>query len=124
MIGRLAVAPIYVRDQDEALSYYTDKLGFEKRTDETVDGFRWLTVAPKEQREVEILLMKAISEEQQGMVGKQDLYALYTDDCRKDYETLRTRGVKFTGEPQEQPWGIEALFEDLYGNVFDLVEPR
>jgi len=124
MISRLAVATIYVRDQDEALSYYTDKLGFEKRTDETVEGFRWLTVAPKGQREVEILLMQAISEEQRGMVGKQDLYALYTDDCRKDYETLRTRGVKFTGEPQEQPWGVEALFEDLYGNVFDLVEPR
>jgi uncharacterized glyoxalase superfamily protein PhnB len=122
MISRLGVACVLVRNQEEALRFYTEQLGFEKRTDITKDGYRWLTVAPPEQRELEIVLHKADTEESLRQVGKQDFYVLYTDDCHKEYESLRARGVEFTRAPQDQPWGVDAGFLDLYGNEYNLVE--
>src|SRR5256885_7264519 len=125
MITKLGVVTILVRDQDEALEFYTQKLGLEKMDDmEFGEGNRWLTVVAPKQRELQIFLAKADSFGMDLMehIGKMPSWAFGTDDCRADYETLQARGVKFVSAPKEQPWGIEATFEDLYGNKFALVE--
>ncbi|HKR01747.1 MAG TPA: VOC family protein [Pyrinomonadaceae bacterium] len=125
MLTKIAVVTILVRDQDEALQFYTEKLGLEKLDDMTFGGGdRWLTVTAPRQRDVQIFLQKADSFGINLMdhVGKAPAWAFNTDNCRETYETLKARGVKFTSEPKEQPWGIEAVFEDLYGNKFSVVE--
>ncbi|MCF6092885.1 VOC family protein [Microaerobacter geothermalis] len=133
MIDRLIRVTILVKDQEEALRFYTEKLGFEKRADVTFGpGVRWLTVAPKGQQELEIVLQKPEpsmhgeegAKKLSERIGQGTTWVLETNDCRKTFETLRSKGVKFLSEPKEQPWGVEALFEDLYGNIFDLLEPR
>ena len=125
MLTKLAVVTILVRDQDEALRYYTEKLGLEKMDDMNFgEGNRWLTVTAPQQRDVQIFLQKADSfgVDATDQVGKATRWAFNTDNCRETYETLKARGVKFLSEPKEQPWGIEASFEDLYGNQFSVVE--
>lgn len=133
MINKLNVVTILVRDQEEALRFYTEKLGFEKRADQMFGpGVRWLTVAPPDQEEVEIVLQKpdpAMHGEEQAeamlaLVGKTPTWSFSTNDCRAAHETLSDRGVNFVQPPEEQPYGVEALFEDLYGNVFSLLEQR
>lgn len=133
MITRLAHVTVIVRDQDEALRFYTEKLGLEKRADMAFadGGMRWLTVAPQGQTEVEIVLFTPGSWQDEeatkallGRVGQGTTWVFNADDCQKEYETLSARGVKFVSPPQERPYGIEALFEDLYGNGFSLLEPR
>jgi predicted enzyme related to lactoylglutathione lyase len=125
MLTKLAVVTIIVRDQDEALQYYTEKLGLEKMDDvDFGEGNRWLTVTAPQQKDVQIFLQKADSfgVDATDQVGKATRWAFNTDNCRETYETLKARGVKFLSEPKEQPWGIEASFEDLYGNTFSIVE--
>lgn len=125
MLTKVAVITILVRDQDEALRYYTETLGLEKMDDMNFgEGNRWLTVTTSKQKDVQIFLQKADSFgiDATAQVGKSTMWAFNTDNCRETYETLKARGVKFLGEPKEQPWGIEATFEDLYGNKFALVE--
>ena len=125
MLTKLAVVTIIVRDQDEALQYYTEKLGLEKMDDVNFgEGNRWLTVTAPQQKDVQIFLQKADSfgVDATDQVGKATRWAFNTDNCRETYETLKARGVKFLSEPKEQPWGIEASFEDLYGNTFSIVE--
>lgn len=132
MITRLARVTIYVRDEDEALRFYTEKLGLEKRADMPFGpGMRWLTVAPRDQKELEIVLQKPggwqgeeLQKKLLERVGQGTTWVFYADDCRQTYETLRSRGVNFLSQPQEQPYGVEAIFEDLYGNVFSLLEPH
>ncbi len=126
MITKLVHVTLWVKDQDEALDFYANQLGFTKKADDSsmIPGYRWLTVAPKEQTDVEIVLGLAHSPETQAQVGKAGTWVLHTDDCRKEYETLKARGVKFTQAPKDQPYGVEALFEDLYGNSYDLLQPR
>ena len=125
MLTKIAVVTILVRDQDEALQFYTEKLGLEKMDDMNFgDGNRWLTVTTPKQRDVQIFLARADSF---GMnltdhIGLAPTWAFNTDNCRETYETLKGRGVKFLSEPKEKPWGIEAVFEDLYGNSFAVVE--
>jgi predicted enzyme related to lactoylglutathione lyase len=123
---RLALVTIFVRDQDEALCFYTEKLGFEKRGDDsqTMPGFRWLTVAPKDQKEPEFVLLKAVEKEQVEQIGKQSHLGFNTDDCRRTYEMLKARGVKFTSPPEDIGYGVQALFEDLYGNEYVLIQTR
>jgi len=133
LITKLSIVTILVRDQDEALKWYTEKLGFEKRDDNsaTVPGYRWLTVAPKGQKELMIVLSKPRSEEAMQQVGGQPgpkgnpeaTWVFETDDCRKTWEELKGKGVRVLGEPVERPYGVEAGFEDLYGNVFWMIEP-
>jgi predicted enzyme related to lactoylglutathione lyase len=118
-----------VKDQDEALRWYTGTLGFEKRADQVFGpGMRWLTVAPKDQEEVEIVLVLADTPEKQARIGSQAadhvFLVVQTDNCGQEYERLQSRGVKFLSPPVEQPWGVEAVFEDLYGNRVDLLEFR
>jgi catechol 2,3-dioxygenase-like lactoylglutathione lyase family enzyme len=130
MIENLRLTSRIVDDQDEALRFYTEKLGLEKKADEAFGpGFRWLTVAPEQDDTVEITLEKPDWPEDEeeadrraAMIGKQPALAFSVDDCHATYETLRERGVEFTSEPEERPYGIEAVANDLYGNGIVLVE--
>lgn len=133
MIRALSHATIYVTDQDAALDFYTKKLGFEVRTDARMDDFRWLTVGPKDQPDLELVLMKpgamldeATRKTLQELVAKGAMGAgvFRTADCRATYEELKARGVEFMSEPAERPYGIEAVFKDNSGNWFSLTQPR
>lgn len=133
MMAKLTHVILTVADQDEAFRWYTEKLGFEKRADESYERYRWLTVAPKDQKEVEIVLLKPfkkLSPEQTDKLLWQfggplrGSCVFSTDDCRKMYETLRSRGVEFITSPQETPQGLQTVFVDPYGNMFTLLEPR
>lgn len=133
MIRALSHATIYVNDQDEALEFYTKKLGFEVRTDARMDNFRWLTVGPKDQKDLELVLMKPggmIDDETRKTLeeliakGAMGAGVFRTADCRATYEELKARGVEFRGEPAERPYGIEAVFRDNSGNWFSLTQPR
>jgi predicted enzyme related to lactoylglutathione lyase len=127
MLTKVAVVTILVRDQDEALQFYTEKLGLEKMDDMNFgEGNRWLTVTTTKQKDLQIFLQKADSfgADLMDAVGRAPTWAFNTDNCRETYEALKARGVKFLSEPKEQPWGIEAVFEDLYGNKFSVVEEQ
>lgn len=135
MITRLSHYSIYVLDQDQAHDFYVNKLGFEVVTDATMDnGFRWLTVRPKDQKDVEIVLMlvKAgqMYDEQTAATlrdliknGKLGSGVFETNDCRATYAELKAKGVEFMSEPKEQFYGTEALFKDNSGNWFSLSQP-
>jgi catechol 2,3-dioxygenase-like lactoylglutathione lyase family enzyme len=134
MIRRLSHTTVYVLDQDEALKFYRDKLGFEVRTDATMDtGFRWLTVGPKTQPDFEIVLMKleegpmcdaATTAALKDLVrkGTFSVGVFETDDCRTTYAELRARGVEFMGPPEERFYGIEAVGKDNSGNWFSMTQ--
>ena len=133
MIKRVIRVTILVRDQDEALRWYTEKLGFKKTADQQFGpGSRWLTVAPKDQKELQIVLLKPdvamhgkkMVQEFTQRIGKGTTWVLEVDNCQKTYQDLTSRGVKFRGPPERLPYGIEAVFEDLYGNPWDLLEPK
>lgn len=119
-IDKVATLTIAVSNQDEALRWFTEKLEFEKRTDISAPGMRWLTVAPKQQKEVEFVLASWFAD----LVGKNAPCVLETQDCDRTYQTLKGRGVSFSQAPTEKPYGIEAVFEDLYGNTYALVEHK
>jgi catechol 2,3-dioxygenase-like lactoylglutathione lyase family enzyme len=133
MINRLSHATVWVLDQDEALEFYTGKLGFEVRNDARMDTFRWLTVGPPGQPELEIVLAHPgppmldpeSGEQIRGMVAKGALSGgvFATDDIRRTYDDLSARGVKFLMEPTERPYGIEATFRDNSGTWFSLTQP-
>jgi catechol 2,3-dioxygenase-like lactoylglutathione lyase family enzyme len=122
MIKKLGLVTIYVKDQDQALAFYSEKLGLEKRMDVPFGNDRWLTVAPVGQQEVEIVLQKATTDERLALVGRAPTWVFTTDDVQREYEELSSRGVEFVYPPTKQAWGIDALFRDLYGNTFDLVQ--
>jgi catechol 2,3-dioxygenase-like lactoylglutathione lyase family enzyme len=117
-IDKVSTITIAVRDQDEALTWFTEMLGFEKRVDQQGNGFRWLTVAPPQQIEVEFLLASWFPDR----VGKNATWVISTRDCQGGYEELKGKGIEFIQGPQPRPWGIEAVFVDLYGNKYALVE--
>jgi catechol 2,3-dioxygenase-like lactoylglutathione lyase family enzyme len=134
----IANAQVWVHDQDEALEFYTKKLGMEVRSDVTLPemgDFRWLTVGPAGQPDVSIVLMAipgppmidAETAEQirtltaKGFAGT---VFLTTDDCRAAYEELRDRGVEFVETPEDRPYGIDAGFRDPSGNSFRLTQVR
>ena len=138
MLKALTHVNVWVNDQDEALAFYTEKLGMEVRADVTVEemgNFRWLTVGPVGQPDVAIVLMAipgppVMDEQTAGQV--RDLMAkgfagtvfLTTDDVQAAYEELKARGVEFTEEPQEYPYGIDSAFRDPSGNAFRLTQVR
>ena len=125
MITSLGFVSIVVNDEDAALDFYTNKLGFEKRGDRNFKGLpRFLTVAPKGQKAPEIVLVKAGASNIQRPQGGHTGLVFHTDDCRRDFATLKERGVNFISEPTEMPFGIQALFSDIDGNLFFLAEPR
>ncbi len=124
MIISINFVSVVVDNQDAALDFYVNKLGFEKRGDRNFRGLpRFLTVAPQGQAEPEIVLVKAGASSIKPHGGHTGI-VLRTDDCRKDYAMFKERGVTFTAEPREMPFGIQAQFVDLDGNIFSLAEPR
>ncbi|HEY1568580.1 MAG TPA: VOC family protein [Solirubrobacteraceae bacterium] len=133
---RIASAQLWVHDQDEALAFYTQKVGMEIKSDVTVPelgDFRWLTVGPPDQDDVAIVLMaipgppvfEAETVEQIKAVMTKGVAAtvfLTTEDCRADFEELKGRGVEFVEEPEERPYGIDAGFRDPSGNHLRLTQ--
>ena len=115
---KVSTVTIAVRDQDEALAWFTEMLGFEKRLDQRSSGFRWLTVAPPQQAEVEFLLASWFPD----LVGKNATWVISTRDCQGGYEELKSKGIEFVQSPTPRAWGIEAVFVDLYGNKYALVQ--
>lgn len=135
MIHSLSHATVYVNDQEAARKFYVEKLGFEVRTDATMDGFRWLTVGPKDQKQLEIVLMEPKAgfmydadtvTQLKALIAKGALGAgvFHTKDCQATYDELTARGVEFMSPPTERPYGIEATFKDNSGNWFSLTQPR
>jgi catechol 2,3-dioxygenase-like lactoylglutathione lyase family enzyme len=134
MIQKLSHTSVWVLDQDEALHFYRDLLGFEVRTDNRMDGgFRWLTVGPKGQPDLEIILMepkespmwsKDVADQVRKLVaaGTFGVGVFETADCRAAYEELKARGVQFLQPPTERFYGIEALVRDNSGNWFSLCQ--
>ncbi len=135
MFNAITQSQIYVLDQDEALEFYVGKLGLEITADIDMGFMRWLTVCVPGNRDRQILLEKpgppAMSEETARQV--RDLVTkgamggwliLTTDDCRKTYETLRERGVEFTEEPTERPYGIDCGLRDPFGNRIRFTQPK
>jgi predicted enzyme related to lactoylglutathione lyase len=134
MIQRLSHSTVLVLDQDRAKAFYVDKLGFEVRNDVLLGTFRWLTVAPKGQPDLEIILMgiapspfmdEATCAVLRGLVAKGALGpgVLGTADCKATYDELKAKGVEFLSPPTERPYGVEAMLKDDSGNVFSMVQP-
>lgn len=132
MITSVDLVTIYVRDEEEALQFYTEKLGFEKRHDFTVKpGTRWLTVAPPGSQGAQLVLHNPKgwhppeqADKMLAQVGQTPPVVFGTADCRATCRELQARGVTILSEPKDQPHGVEATFADLYGNTFVLVELR
>ncbi|HEY7077604.1 MAG TPA: VOC family protein [Solirubrobacteraceae bacterium] len=135
---RIASTQLWVHDQDEALAFYTQKLGWEIRADVTLaemGDFRWLAVGPPGQESVNVVLMAIpgqpvmdgdTAEQVRDLMGKgfAGTVFLATDDVNADYEQLKARGVEFTEEPTDQPYGIDSAFRDPSGNHFRLTQVR
>jgi catechol 2,3-dioxygenase-like lactoylglutathione lyase family enzyme len=135
---RIANAQLWVHDQDEALEFYTRKLGFEVRTDVTVPemgNFRWLAVGPVGQPDMSVVLMaipgppvfepETIEQVRAVMAkGAAGTIFLTTEDCQAAYEELKGRGVEFVDLPEERPYGIDASFRDPSGNHIRLTQVR
>jgi len=132
----IANTQLWVHDQDEALAFYTDKLGWEVRSDVTMPemgDFRWLTVGPVGQQDFSVVLMAVPGQPVMEPETREQVLALAakgfagtvfvtTDDCRASYEELKARGVEFSEEPEERPYGIDAGFHDPSGNSFRLTQ--
>jgi uncharacterized glyoxalase superfamily protein PhnB len=133
---KISTAQLWVHDQDQALDFYTKKLGMEVKTDVTLaelGDFRWLTVGPSGQDDIAIVLMAIpgapvmdaeTAEQVRALMGKgfAGTVFLTTDDVRSDYETLKGRGVEFTEAPEERPYGIDCGFRDPSGNNLRLTQ--
>ena len=136
MIQRLSHVTVWVLDQDAAYDFYVNKLGFQVHTDAKMDnGFRWLTVSPKGQPDLEIALMPTVAgpmidEETaatlRGLIGKGVLGGgvFETADCHKTYDELKAKGVEFKQPPVERFYGIEALLKDNSGNWFSMTQRK
>ncbi len=120
-----------VRDYDEAIAYFTQSLGFELiedsgATDRNGDDKRWVLLAPKGSRGTRLLLARASNDEETSRIGNQTggrvFLFLHTDDFQRDYEAMKARAVKFQETPRTEPYGTVAVFQDLYGNKWDLLQ--
>jgi catechol 2,3-dioxygenase-like lactoylglutathione lyase family enzyme len=128
MVQRIAEVTVVVRDYDEALTFYVGKLGFEKIEDTDLgEGKRWVRVRPPGSKGTCLLLARATTDAQRERVGSQTggrvCAFVETDDFRRDHAALVARGVSFVRAPSVQAYGTVAVFEDLHGNLFDLIEP-
>jgi predicted enzyme related to lactoylglutathione lyase len=135
MIQRISHASLLVEDQDVALDFYVNKLGFESRMDVDMGGWRWLTVSPKSQPDLELILLpiRRGTKPDEATVaqitellrsGKMPVSVMRTADCRKTYEDLSAKGVEFDSPPKDQFYGIEAILKDPFGNRFSLTQPK
>jgi len=135
MIQKLSLATVYVNDQEAAKAFYVEKLGFEVREDERMGPMRWLTVSPRGQKDLELVLIPIMAS---PMLGEDDVASLkallkkgalgvsilLTDDCAATYEELKAKGVEFTAAPTERPYGLEAMLRDDSGNIYSIVQRR
>ncbi len=133
---KIAAAQLWVHDQDEALAFYTERVGWEVRSDVTVaemGNFRWLTVGPAGQEVIAVVLMAIpgppvfepeTSEQVRQLMAKGTAGTVFlsTDDCRASYDELKGRGVEFVDTPEERPYGIDASFRDPSGNHIRLTQ--
>ena len=130
MNQRLAMTSLIVRDYDEAIAFYTRKLGFWLVEDTPIPSQekRWVVVAPPGDGSSRLLLARAVNDEQASRIGNQTggrvFLFLETDDFWRDYHTFQSKGVEFVREPKVEPYGTVAVFTDLYGNQWDLVQRR
>ncbi len=119
---------LVVRDYDEAIAFYTKQLNFDliEDTYQPEQDKRWVVVSPPGSKGVTLLLARASKSEQESFIGNQSggrvFLFLNTDDFWRDYESMKTKGIKFVREPKQQDYGMVAVFEDLYGNLWDLLE--
>lgn len=130
MITRISHCSVFVLDQDRAKAFYTEKLGWEVKDDARMGNFRWLTVAPKTQPDLRLVLMpiqpgpnmdEATAAQVRELVARGTFgNVVETDDIQRTYEELRARGVEFVSPPKQMPYGIEAIFKDDSGNFFSL----
>jgi catechol 2,3-dioxygenase-like lactoylglutathione lyase family enzyme len=136
MIQKLSHVTLFVNNQEDARRFYVDTLGFKVHTDQTMDGgFRWLTVTPPTQPDLEIVLMEPkpgpmFDEEaaqavrlllRKGVLGAG---VFHVDDCRRTYQELKAKGVQFAGAPEEKFYGVEAIMKDGLGNWFSMTQPK
>ncbi|MET0935133.1 MAG: VOC family protein [Luteibacter sp.] len=124
----LGAITFLVHDYDEAIAFFTGALGFRLVEDSPQGaGKRWVTVAPRGSEGTRLLLARAITDEQRAGVGKQAagrvFLFLQTDDFAADHARMREHGVRFREEPRHEPYGTVVVFEDLYGNGWDLIQP-
>ena len=125
----IGLVSLVVRDYDDAIRFYVETLGFELVEDRyvTEQNKRWVVVAPRGATSTRLLLARAVTDEQASRIGNQTggrvFLFLYTDDFWRDYRSYKAKGVEFVREPKEETYGTVAVFADLYGNLWDLVEP-
>ena len=129
MKQKIAHIALIVKDYDEAIMFYTENLGFNLIEDTTLsETKRWVLLAPNGSGECCLLLAKADDDEQSARVGNQTggrvFLFLYTDDFWRDYKNMLAKGILFTREPLVENYGTVAVFKDLYGNLWDLIEPK
>ena len=129
MKRRLGLISLVVRDYEEAINFYVDILGFELLEDREVpeQSKRWVVVAPPGNEGAQLLLARASNEKQAAFIGDQTggrvFLFLYTDDFKRDYDSFRSKGVVFVRDPKEFDYGTVAVFQDIYGNLWDLLQP-
>ena len=129
MKQKIAHIALIVKDYDEAIMFYTEKLGFNLIEDITLsETKRWVLLSPNGSTECCLLLAKADDDEQSARIGNQTggrvFLFLYTDDFWRDYKNMLAKGISFTREPLVENYGTVAVFKDLYGNLWDLIEPK
>jgi catechol 2,3-dioxygenase-like lactoylglutathione lyase family enzyme len=130
MKQEIGLVSLVVREYDEAIAFYVQTLGFTLIEDTFVpeQSKRWVVVAPPGSTGTRLLLARASSPEQASRVGNQAggrvFLFLHTDDFARDYQTYKSKGVRFVREPRQEPYGTIAVFEDLYGNRWDLLQPK
>ena len=126
----IGLVALVVRDYDEAITFYVNTLGFELVEDKPIpeEEKRWVVVRPRGASESQLLLARAKGDEQAACIGRQTggrvFLFLYTDDFWRDYRAYRSKCVVFVREPREMPYGTVAVFHDLYGNAWDLLQPK
>lgn len=129
MTQRIAHIALVVKDYDEAINFYTQRLGFKLLEDTPLsETKRWVIVAPPNSDGCSLLLAKAGNPEQEASIGNQTggrvFLFLYTDDFWRDYNSMKEKGITFTREPVDESYGTVAVFSDLYGNLWDLIQPK
>jgi catechol 2,3-dioxygenase-like lactoylglutathione lyase family enzyme len=129
MKQELAHIALVVADYDEAIKFYTQQLNFTLIEDTILsETKRWVLIAPPGSTGCQLLLAKAANDEQQSRVGNQTggrvFLFLYTDNFQRDYSAMQEKGIVFVREPVTEPYGTVAVFKDLYGNLWDLIEPK
>lgn len=125
---KVTLVKVFTRDQDEAMRFYVQKLGFVVEEDKSMGDYRWLVIRAPDNHELTINLELARTPEQKAIVGKQaadqPLFTLTTDDCHREYNELLGKGVEFEGKPEKMPYGTGVMMKDLYGTkIYVFQEP-